>query len=165
MGMYASFKLARPDILTRLLQDPDELEEYVEETGIGGGSLDPGTALEVEKTWHALHYLLTGKTGTSAPPLDFIIRGGEKFDGREGASAFTAEQVAEIHHALEPLEVDALRARFDKKAMQKARIYPDIWRHPDAEEFLETTLENFETLKAFMQKAANEGFGMILMIS
>ena len=63
MGMVACFASASPEELTRLLNDPTGLEEYLHsETD------DPPDYIDLDKSWHAIHYMLCGDAMEGSGP-------------------------------------------------------------------------------------------------
>lgn len=162
MGMYGSFRLARPDQIQGLIADPDQLDEFVGETIVQDDEVtrEPDT-LDVGRWWHGLHYLLTGTAWEGAPPLDFIARGGRLLDGEGTVRVFTTDQVREISHALEPITVDVLSARFDPVQMTRLKIYPHAWQS-DA---LAELRVYFESLKRLLRRAAAEGLGLVVQVA
>lgn len=91
-----------------------------------GEVVDP----DLDKAWHGIHFLLTGTAWGGTPRLNFILAGGHEVAGVEvgygTARAFSAAEVRAIAEALAPLDVDALRTRFDPAAMMQLDIYPEI---------------------------------------
>lgn len=80
----------------------------------------------MDKAWHLIHFLLTGKAEGGEWPFCFILEGGnrsgpDEADGDEDewadedgtSQSFTASQVREIAAALTPLTPDVLAARWD----------------------------------------------------
>jgi hypothetical protein len=66
MGMVACFAAVSPDMLARLQNDPESIEEYLYPDD---GEGEPPNYVEVDKAWHGIHYLLTGKADGGQPPL------------------------------------------------------------------------------------------------
>jgi hypothetical protein len=93
--------------------------------GVDHGPTEDG--LNLEKSWHVLHYLLTGKAEKAPPLVGNAILGGQDIGGDLGcgpARFLTPQQVREVRTALSAISKDGLRKRFDLKAMMAARIYP-----------------------------------------
>jgi hypothetical protein len=156
------------------MQDPAEIEKTralilneLSRTGVqvqdgaGDGAGDEG--LSLEKSWHALHYLLTGTIETAAPPLGNAILGGEEI-GEErdyGRVRFlTPEQVGEVARALGSLSKDDLVGRFDVKKMKAANV---IYPCRDQSEF-ELAQHYFEQLSRYYADAAASGSAILLWL-
>ena len=88
---------------------------------------NPGEeSLSLEKSWHTLHYLLTGKPEGAPPPLGDAILGGTEIgeDVGYGPVRFlTPKQVRDVADALSKVTLDDLADRFDVDLMSAANIY------------------------------------------
>ncbi len=86
---------------------------------------------DLDKSWHGIHYLLTGSADEGGAPLDFLVAGGTEVGdedvGYGPARVFTSAQTRAIAAALAAVTDDELRARFAPEAMMRAEIYPEIW--------------------------------------
>ena len=131
-------------------------------------SEDEGADAYLDKAWHGLHFLLTGKVWEGDPPLGFLICGGRSVGdidvGYGPARAFRSPETLEIAEALKPIDEAEIKARFDPAAMTKADIYPEIWES-EPEESLEYILENYEDLKHLVDMAAANNQGLIITCS
>jgi len=132
--------------------------------GVNIGVVDSSNedGLNLEKSWHVLHYLLTGKAEEANPPLGNAILGGKEIGedlGYGPARFLTPQQVHEVATALEAISKDDLSARFDLKAMMAARIYPC---KDDSE--LELAQDYFEQLLRYYADAAANGNAMLLWV-
>jgi len=125
------------------------------------GSTEKG--LSLEKSWHALHYLLTGKTEAAPPPLGNAILGGEEI-GEErdyGRVRFlTPQQVREVAEALAAISKEELPGRFDVKRMKVSKV---IYPCRDQQE-LDIALDYFGQLVGYYSDAAKRGNAMLLYI-
>ncbi|WP_155391668.1 DUF1877 family protein [Catellatospora paridis] len=125
----------------------------------------PEPELDLDKSWHGVHYLLTGTAWDISQGAGEAVLGGEEIgeDGGYGpARLFTPEAVRAVAAALDALDLDALRARFDPRAMAALDIYPS----PGAE------LAKFDDLAAsltdlhrFYKGAAADGQAVLLVIT
>jgi Domain of unknown function (DUF1877) len=91
------------------------------DAGFGIGLNENG--LNLEKSWHVLHYLLTGETEEAQPPLGNAILGGKEIGDDLGygpARFLTPQQVQEVASALASMKKEDLASRFDLDAMIKA---------------------------------------------
>ncbi len=116
---------------------------------------EPPEVIDLDKSWHGIHWLLTGATGEVGAVLGQVIFGGEEFGEDEGYGpprSLEPTKVAEVSEALEAVSDDDLRGRFDAAAMSEAGVYPDIWDEPDVlEDYL---LPNVQILRDFYTFAA-----------
>ncbi len=187
MGMVMGLVAVTDETISRLLDDPplvwkllapDDPEPYEEARRDSPAPADDdlelseteGDDLYLDKAWHGLHYLLTGTAWEGAPPLDFLVSGGERIGdiefGPGPVRALTAKQVAQAHRALSELSDDAIRSRFDPPAMMRADIYPGIWDRPPAEDdTLGYLMTHLVELRRFLSRAAAAGLGAVVSYS
>ncbi|GAA1786560.1 hypothetical protein GCM10009682_05860 [Luedemannella flava] len=88
----------------------------------------PQPDLDLDKSWHGMHYLLTGTAWEIRDWAGAAILGGDEIgeDGGYGPPRLVdVETVKTIAAALEALDAETLRATFDPDAMMTADIYPD----------------------------------------
>ncbi|MFG2039544.1 YfbM family protein [Dactylosporangium sp. NPDC048998] len=156
------------DELQAVLEDPAKVDDLLY------GDLDddqaemPEPELDLDKSWHGIHYLLTGTAWeTGADPAGAAILGGEEIgaDGGYGpARLLRPEAVRTIAAALDGLSIESLRARFDPQAMTAADIYPTIWMD-GADEFDSYLAPHFTELRRFYQTAAAGRQAVLLAIT
>ena len=128
-----------------------------------------GEELDLDKSWHGIHFLLTGTAYEGEPPLDFIVRGGVEIDdadvGIGPARALRSDEVRAVADAIERFPPDELRERFDSERMLEEGIYPDIWdRDPAEDDALGYLIEHYADLRAFVRRTADRGDGLIVTI-
>jgi hypothetical protein len=130
----------------------------------------PVEEIDLDKSWHGIHYLLTKTAWEGEPPLNFLVLGGEEVGdidvGYGTPRAFRSQEVREIHEALRPVNAETLRSRFDPAEMMELGIYPEIWdRDPDDDDTFGYCAEYFENLKEFLGRAVAIESGMIVFVS
>ena len=151
--------------LAELFANPDTVEELLYES-----DEQSPEELDIEKTWHGLHYLLAGDAWGGDPPLNFLVSGGREIGdvdvGYGPARGFTSAEVAEIAAALDPITSDDLRSRFDPERMMAAQVYPEIWdRDPAEDDAVGYLVEYFEMLKPFVRAARDDGKGLVVYLN
>src|SRR5262245_31900716 len=100
--------------LQRLQADPSLTDELIEEDD------DMPDHLDLDKSWHALHFLLAGTEWEPTEGAGEAVLGGEPIGEDVGygpARLLTADQVHVIADHLRGLDIDALRARYDANAL------------------------------------------------
>ena len=167
--MIGNIRLATDAEIGALLADPPRVEEFLYGED---GELEPpdDVHLELDKSWHGIHFLLTGEAWSGTPPLDFIVSGGRPVGdedvGYGPARAFSSAEVARVAAALDPITAERLRERFDGQRMVRAEIYPEIWaRDPADDDTLGYLVEYFELLKPFVAQAAERQLGMLVYLN
>ncbi|PQO47627.1 YfbM family protein [Blastopirellula marina] len=122
------------DAMTQIMSDPEAIAEHgAELLAAFARAEDDPTRVDLEKDWHALHFLLTGDSslqpdGDPDDPLFRVVMGGEAtmLDASYGpARKFDKAEIAQIVAALRPLTTEDLRERFSAEAFNEAGIYPE----------------------------------------
>lgn len=126
----------------------------------------PEPELDLDKSWHGIHYLLTGTAWQIGEGAGAAILGGDEIgqDGGYGPPRLLgSDTVRAIAAALDALDVEALRARFDPQAMAAADIYPAIWTN-GTDEF-DYLMSHFTELRRFYSLAAANGQAVLVAIT
>jgi hypothetical protein len=160
------FRVTTKD-LEEMLEDSSLLEEKLYSDG-------PDTVnklLDIDKSWEAIFYLLTGhpvaEIELAKPPLSWTMFSGQLIDGEQDlgygpAHYITTEQVRQLNTELDNVSVENLRQRYDGKEMNEAGIYPEIWEEAESIDYV---LDNFEELKRFYKIAEEESKAVITFIN
>jgi hypothetical protein len=126
----------------------------------------PEPDLDLDKSWHGLHFLLTGTAWDIGTGGGAAILGGDPVgeDGGYGVPQLVRpDEVRAIADALEVLDIETLRARYDPQALAAADIYPDIWDESDV--FESYLAPNFLELRRFYRTAAAHDQAVLLAIT
>lgn len=163
MGMVGCFAAVAPETLQRLRDDPSLIDEYLHPDD---GDSDPPNCIDVDKAWHGIHYILTGREDVGTEPLSWAVLGGEEVGDEIGYGPARFLQPEQVNGIAAWLPDDTVfKTRFDPQAMEKAGIYPEaIWVR-DGDDALDYLLENYRELVAFYKSAAERGDGAILWLS
>jgi hypothetical protein len=126
-----------------------------------------GARCDLEKSWHGIHYLLTGTAWEGAPPLDFLVDGGRqvgRIDPEHGpVRAFRASEARAIYEGMSGLSPYELRKRFNARDMVAKEIYPDIWARSALEEdSLRYLMDNLDKLRAFLRQTVEAQLGILV---
>jgi hypothetical protein len=177
MSMIGNFLAVTAEKLNELVRDPATVAEFLEiaiedQDELGADFLD------VDKSWQAIHFLLTGDEGRVAresrvetgsvhegeSPLRWVVFAPTEIGEDSGYGlprALTADQVVEVSKALAPITADKLRKKCDLKLMNDREIYPQGWRAGD-EDYV---AENFAHLKKLYESAARRRLGVVQWLS
>lgn len=140
------------------------LEQLYPDDGSDSG---PERSLDLDKSWHLIHFLLTGVAWGGEGPIASAVLGGEELAGTDaGYGPFRYLSPAEVRatsDALAGLDATALWRRFDADRVNAADIYPSPWTGERPEP--EYIAQNYEALREFYSAAASAGDGMLLFIS
>jgi len=125
-------------------------------------------SVNLEKSWHGLHYLLSGSVWEGDGPLAFLLAENETIPdsdtGYGPVGLLSADRVRQVHVALSALADDALWNRFDSVKMSAESVYPQIWDEPEAD-LRQEYLFYFRELKALVAKAAAQGDALAIIIA
>lgn len=138
--------LANPARLTAVIYPDDETEEWT------------ARHLDIDKSWHIIHFLLTGEEWEGEPPLVNAVLGGvtvsDEDVGYGPARYLSPPEVQELSAALRTFSTEDLLARWNQAAIDAAAIYPEGWANsPEDREYIGSY---FEQLRSFFAKAAEE---------
>jgi hypothetical protein len=155
MGMYCEVSVASADDIKNGV-----LDEFMALPGTA-----TATAVSLEKSWHGLHYLLTGEVWQGQGPLAFLLAGGEQVGDDEESPLrwFTPEETVEIERALSTVTDKKLWSRFDADEMASQDIYPGIWNEGE-EELREEYVGYFHALKEVAAVAAHQNQGLLVSV-
>ncbi|MEV4350793.1 YfbM family protein [Actinoplanes sp. NPDC049596] len=146
--------------LQGVIDDPEAIDALIH-----GESGDADSEIDLDKSWHGLHYLLTGTTWEIADGAGSAILGGAEIGDDNGYGPPRLLQPAEVQAvaaALSPITADALRARWDPAALTEAEVYPQYWDDTDFESYL---APNFTVLRDFYLSAAAANQAVVLVIA
>jgi hypothetical protein len=122
----------------------------------------------LDKSWHGLHFVLTGTDWEGDPPLNFLGRGGTPVGdvdvGYGPARVLSPSEVAELDAALGAISDEEFARRFDPARLAEAEIYPQIWDEP-IEELRQEYGDHFQDMKRHVHRAAQNGHALIVVVS
>lgn len=111
--------------IRELANAPETVHDFLERRAYEVASPDH---VDIDKTWHALQFLLTGTAWEGALPLGFIVVGGQEIGeedvGYGPARALDSRAVAALDEALTSLTSAVLLPRYDGPKMEELEIYP-----------------------------------------
>jgi hypothetical protein len=161
---------ARPGLFSRLFgartqADAPSTPPAALELTDGEGDLG-----DLDKSWHGIHYLLTGRADGSGTPLEFLVAGGtlvgDEDVGYGTPRVFTSAETRAIAGALAAVTDDELRSRFAPDAMMRAEIYPEIWdRDPTDDDTLGYLMEYVAILREALTTVTSRGHGLLVVLS
>lgn len=133
--------------------------------GSSGASLRSGAVRgSLEKAWHALHFVFTGKLDEAPAPTGFLLSGGEEVGEDMGygpARVLRHAEVTALRDALHAISDAEFDRRFDVKTLAKNEVYPFCWDE-DRDELLEEHMMHFEQLKNDLDQIVAAGEGMLI---
>ena len=124
---------------------------------------EPEGRLSLDKSWHAMHYLLTGRADEAPPPLGNAILGGTPLGpdlGYGPARLLSPTEVQETAVALSMVRAGDLDKQCNLAAMKAAQVYAC-----NEQNDLVLAKDYFGKLKALYGKAAKRQHGMLLYLA
>lgn len=125
--------------------------------------------LDIDKAWHAIHYILTGEEWEVSvdKPISQAVLGGEPVNdedmGYGPMRLIPKELVSQIADALGEIDEAAFRERFNLKEMVENQIYPVMYDE-DESQFFTYVWENFVELKKFYKDASEKNHNVLAFI-
>jgi hypothetical protein len=149
MGITVRLVGLQPYLLDDIYRDPTLLDRTGNERVTAG-------RVDLDKAWAGIDFLLGGEP-------DAIGKSGWNLEGTTDEvppRVMGEEAVAAVADALERIDPDELRRRFDPAALVQADVYPPaLWHQEDALDYL---LERFADLVWFYKRAAALGWAVLV---
>jgi len=123
-------------------------------------------ALDMDKAWHAIHFILNQSSFEGDEPLVHTILGGTPIGTDEGygpARYLTNVQVKAVAHELSKFGSEEIANRFYPAQLNAEDIYPSgtDWNGDEDKEYV---LSYYREVAAYYTEAASKDYGMILYI-
>lgn len=163
MSMIGNFLAIRSDQLTALIAEPDLVASFL----YPEGGEEQANHLEIDKAWHAIHYMLNCSSWEGKGSLSMVILGGVEIGDDAGygpARYLTPSQVKAIAEELAAVNPQAFSASYNPAALDAAEVYPQIWER-DGADGLEYVLHYFIQLSSFYQSAAERGDAALIYLN
>jgi hypothetical protein len=166
MSMMGNYLRVTPDVLADLKANPDSILDFLYPDD-GEGCHPEGRYLDIDRSWHAIHFLLNGDNWGGDPPLFGAVLGGTPIGevdiGYGPARFLSAEEVQIVADALHDIPAFQLLERFDADDMKQEEIYPHGWSGNEKER--QYISDYYLKLVAFFIQASQAGDAMILYLS
>ena len=160
--MIGNLRPASDAEIERLLANPREVTRF-----LFGSSADERDRIDLGKTWHAIHFGLTGSRLGGEPPLNFLVSVGTPVGdvdvGYGPARALTSGEVRDLAAALLPVDASVLAARLDPLTLDAENVYPGAWRRNGLG--VDDVTANYRALRSLVLRLADTGQGLLLYIN
>ncbi|EQF23154.1 hypothetical protein QEW_3781 [Clostridioides difficile CD160] len=162
MGMIGCYTKISEENVLKLQRAEGNLQEFV------FGDVNENNSINIDKAWHAIHFTLTGCPfgGDDDNIFSKLVLSGNvlvEIDEEPPAMLITANDVKKLSEAMNNLEEQMFRTKFNIGEMLENNIYP-VMDDENEEEFFEYIWANLIELKKFIEEAANEGQAVIFCI-
>jgi hypothetical protein len=154
------------DELRTIRDDPSVIADLLWRDLEDEGTEMSESELDLDKSWHGLHYLITGSPWTVGEGAGAAILGGDNIGEDNGygpARLLSPDAVRTIAAGLGTIDVETLRSRYDPDALTRSDIYPQIWDEDDC--FDSYLAPYFVELCGFYRRAAANGDAVLLRLT
>lgn len=160
MGMIQNYLIVSQAKLDELYQNSEAISAFLYET-------NQDKIIDIDKAWQGIHFILTGDPfGGDAPLANAVMGGtpiGEKDVGVGPARGLATSEVAKAAAALQAIDENEFKKRFNLEELASNDIYPNVWE--DSEMELEYFTTHYLTLREAFLKAVREGQAMIVFMN
>lgn len=168
MGVLCGLTAVPKDFVREILDDPDSIPELVDSHRVGETVLGLDRVISLEKSWHCLHFVLTGSAWEGEEPLNFLVSGGEVVAQHlvdfGPARLLHHGDVARLARMLDTFDDDSFRRAFNPKALAESEIYPQDWDEP-LDWLLQWYGGFFRDMKAFVRRAADRCDALVVSLA
>ncbi len=158
MSMILTLNVVTPGEIEALLAAPDTLDDVL--------GANPGRKVSLEKSWHGLHFLLTGSASGGTGPEAVLLAGGVPFGfdlGYGPARLLRPDAVHALSNTLSTISDDQLWGRYDAARMTDEGVYPCIWDEDEAE-LRDEYLGYYHAVKDAVSRASKANDGMVIVM-
>ena len=160
MPMIGYFLALKAEQVDELVREPATVASFVAQAVDDQDELG-ADFLDIDKSWHAIHFLLTGVVEGGDAPLAWAVFA-PMIIGEDGsARVLMPDQVIEVSKALAPVTADKLKRSCDWSVMNEREIFPGGWSAGD-EDYI---AENFNHLKKLYESAARRRMAVLQWIA
>lgn len=162
MSMTGRYVQLTPAQLEAVIADRAQASEFAfPENEAGTPTLD------IDKSWHIIHFLLNGRPWDGDVPLANAVLGGTELpDTDAGYGPFRyldSHQVRELSAALREVPFEVLWSRLDSEQTAAAEIYPGRWNNDSVER--QYVSHHYEALCSFIAGAGESSNAVLLHLS
>lgn len=160
MSMIGCFLPITESELNSLLNNPETISDLIYE-------VPEERIIDIDKSWHAIHFTLNQDQWGGSEPLINVILGGtpvsEEDVGYGPARYLTPSQVKSVAIALEEFGESKFVSNFNSDKLTSNDIYPSIW--DDSPETLEYVKDYYKVVCDTYVKSANSEQAMLLFLN
>lgn len=161
MGIEAALQRIDKEELAALRASPQTIEAWL----CGERSILPKRYVDLDKDWHALHFLLTGSLEPDGTPVGDAILGGEPLGPDVGygpVRVISADYAREIQQDLEAVDIRAAYQALEPDSADLSAIYCGFDFIAEEVNFLS---DYFEQMKKLYAEAVREGQAVIAYLT
>ncbi len=147
----------------------DAIEQSIRD-GKGLSLLQGAPRCDLDKSWHAIHYILTGTADEGELPVGYLLHGGEFLrepdpddELDEPPRWLAPSEVQQFNQVLQQIDGDEFSQRFDAEEMVDAGVYSISTEYAD--DHLETVQDHYTSLRSLVSGAAQNSQALIITAS
>jgi hypothetical protein len=160
--MIGNVRPASDAEIERLLAEPRDITRF-----LYGAEASKRERLDLDKAWHAIHFVLNGARLGGAAPLDFLVAEGTPIGdvdvGFGPARALTSETVRQLDRALSSMEPNDFERRVNLSQLDEMAIYPGGWQRDGMD--VNYVVRNYRALRELVARLSRDGLGLILYVN
>lgn len=161
MGMTAQFKILDDQELGQMLTHPESIEDIL----FPDDAEDPfEDQTDIDKSWHQLHYLLTGSLEPDGSAVGDAILGGSAVGpdlGYGPARLIPSERVNEIANALRTVDIGERYEGLDQSLPALSHVYSGFDFVPGEKETLQFFFEQLRSMYALASTNQRAGLAYL----
>lgn len=160
MSMIGCYVSVPATSIAKIEEDEDYVGELLENPDLD--------SLSIEKSWQAIHFVLTGDSLESdGGPLGNAVMGGREVGDDIGygpARLLEPKEVKETAEALAKISTEEFASRVSKADFANNEIYVFSNEDPEDPQIIEELTGYYAELRTLFQEASARGDGMLLYI-
>ena len=166
MSMIGNLVRLCDEAIGMLHADPDRIFDAIYPDD--GGEpfeypVDVADKADIDKSWHMIHFMLTGSDWEGEFPAGFLVANGKTVGevdiGYGPARSFSSEETKSILQHLNGVSEAELRAGFKREDLARLNIYPNVWDDDSrVEEFRDEAEANLDEIKQFLEVTVERGW-------
>jgi hypothetical protein len=163
MGMVLVIARADAARLAALRAAPDTVQEYI----LGEEAYESGDAIDFDKAWNVLHFLLTGHPDEVDHPLSLLPLEYEKIGedfGYGPAQVISAQNVQTFAGELSKLSDEDLESRFEKLSLDDETVYLGGVLTKEDEPGWEYVSQNIPAFRHFLQRCVETQSAIVTLM-
>jgi hypothetical protein len=160
--------LRQPEQVHAFLDPPRQRQSFLQRLlgrSVIAAETRPGVAsFDLGKSWHAIHWGLSGTADDASLPAGFLTSGGA-WVGREDvgygpARVLLHPEVSSVNNLLSTMPTELLAQRLDLRRMRPQHVYSVPPQ--DDPEWLTLLLADYDALRSFLRNCADTGRALLV---
>lgn len=160
MSMIGNYLMADEETINGIKSGEINISEFLYDT-----EHNDDEYVDIDKAWHAIHYILCGQSWEGEVPYFNAVLGGTEINdedvGYGPARYLTPSEVKEVYEAIKNITEEEFKSKFDYEELLDNDIYPQF----DSDEDADYVWGYFEDVQEIFKRASLKGKYMLLFIN